>query len=337
MGFTSQAGQLLICEQTTQGTFEAGFAAKAVAGKLRSGSFGTNRDLLVPDPEIGGGRDTADAYLGAVSWSGDFDFYARTDFVATLLKGVLGIAGTPATVTGVTTHEITPSDAAQLPFFSVEEVVGNGLESYKYTDVVINSLHLEADANGYMQGTVSFIGARQEAGITKTAAPAWDNSPMYVGTNINVTYNSVSLPAKSFSLDINNNFEDDDFRLGSFYLGDLTPKQREVTASFNIRHASSAMWRQATYGAAAATVPGGTTVKAPLVIDAKTYEDIESSIPLTKYGLNLEIPEFILAPFSYEASGDDIIENDVEGRGVRPDPAVAILTATVTTGKATIS
>src|SRR5690606_21862676 len=139
--------------------------------KLRSGSFGTNRDLLVPDPEIGGGRDTADAYLGAVSWSGDFDFYARTDALATLLYGVLGAAAAPDTEDGVTTHVITPSDAAQLPFFSVEEVIGNGLESYKYTDVVINSLHLEADANGYMQGTVSLIGARQEAGITKTASP----------------------------------------------------------------------------------------------------------------------------------------------------------------------
>jgi hypothetical protein len=337
MGFTSQAGQLLICKQTTPGTFEAGHGTKAVAIKLRSGSFGTNRDLLVPDPEIGGGRDTADAYLGAVSWSGDFDFYARTDALATLLYGVLGAAAAPNTEDGVTTHVITPSDAAQLPFFSVEEVIGNGLESYKYTDVVINSLHLEADANGYMQGTVSLIGARQEAGITKTASPLWDNTPMYVGTNITVTYNSVALPAKSFSLDINNNFEDDDFRLGSFYLGDLTPKQREITASFNLRHASSALWRQAVYGAAAATVPGGTTVKAGLEIEALTYEDIPNSTPAVKYGISLDIPKFVLSPFSFEASGDDILENDVEGRALRPDPSDSILTATIVTDKATIS
>src|SRR5690606_19467503 len=186
---------------------------------------------------------------------------------------------------GVTTHVITPSDAAQLPFFSVEEVIGNGLEAYQYTDVVINTLHLEADANGYMQGTVGLIGARQVAGVAKTPTPIWDNTPMYVGTNINLTYNGVALPAKSFSLDINNNFEDDDFRLGSLYLGDLTPKQREVTASFNVRHVDSAIWRQAVYGSAAATVPGGTTVKAPLVIDAQTYEDIPASTPAAKYGL----------------------------------------------------
>jgi len=259
------------------------------------------------------------------------------DALATFFKGVLGLADAPDTASGVTTHVIKPSDAAQLPFFSVEEVIGNGLESYHYTDVVINSLHLEADANGYFQGTVGLIGAKQVAGITKTASPAWDNTPMIVGTNINVLYNSIGLPAKSFSFDINNNFEDDDFRLGSLYIGDLTPKSREVTASFNIRHADGSLWRAATYGAQAATEAGGTTVKAPLKITAETYEPISGSDPATPYGVTLDFPSFVLTPFSYEASGDDVLENDIEGRALRPNPAVGIMQASVVTGKATIS
>lgn len=338
MGYSSQAGHLLICTQSTQGTFETTFATKAVAIKLKSGSFASNRDLLIPDPEIGGGRDTVDAYLGAVSWSGDFDFYARTDALATLLKGVLGVAAAPVTTTGVTTHTLTPSDAAQLPFFSVEERIGAGLEVYQYTDVVINSLHLESDANGYVQGTVSLIGAKQVAGVTPTVdTTLWDNTPMYVGTNVGITYNSVALSAKSFSIDINNNFEDDDFRLGSFYLGDLTPKKREITASFTLRHTTSATWRQATYGIPTATAPGGLTTKAPLVIDLKTYENIPSSTPPTAYDVNFSIPNYILNPFSFEASGDDIIEGEVAGTAVRPVVGTPILTAVIKTGKTTVS
>jgi len=95
MGFSSQAGQLLLATQTAPGTFEPDFATKALAIRLRSGSFGTNRDLLIPDPEIGGGRDTANAYLGAVSWRGGFDFYARTDAVATLVRGGDGVDAAP--------------------------------------------------------------------------------------------------------------------------------------------------------------------------------------------------------------------------------------------------
>lgn len=336
MGFTSQAGQLLLVTQPTAGVFNTAIGTDGVAIKLRSGSFSSSRELMVPDPEIGGGRDTSDAYLGAVSWSGDFEFYARMDAVATLLKGVLGVAEAPVTTTGVTEHTLLPSDSA-LPFFSAEEVIGDGLESYRYTDVVINTLHLEADANGYVQGSASLIARRQVAGVTATVAAPWDNTPMLVGTNVFVTYNGVALPAKSFSIDIANNFEDDDFRLGSFYLGDLTAKSREVTGSFNIRHVSSALWRQATYGAESAVEAGGLTVKAPLEISMQTYESIPASTPATPWGLTLEFPEFVLAPFSFEASGDDILENDIEGRGLRPDPANPILTATVVTGKATIS
>lgn len=328
MGFSSQAGQVLLRTQAVAGTYQADTGTAGVGIKLRSAGLGTNRELLVPDPEIGGGRDTVDAYLGAAVWGGDYEFYARMNSVTTLLKAVLGSASSAA-ATGVNTHTITPLDTGALPFLSIEEAIGGTMETYHYRDAVVNTLHLEAEANGYLMGTAGIIAAHQVAGNTRTATPQWDNSPMIVGTNITVTYNAVTLPAKSFSLDINNNFEDDDFRLGSFYIGDLTPKGREVTASFGIRPSDSALWRQATYGLSSATEVGGVTTKNALVINCSTYETIAGSTPLTPYSLQITIPKFILAPFSLEASGDDVIENDIEGRGVRPDPATPITTVVV--------
>jgi Phage tail tube protein len=336
MGFSSQPGQVLLKTQATQGVLDPGLAASGVGVKLRSGSLSSNRELLIPDPEIGGGRDVVDAYLGAVSWGGDYEFYARMDAVATMLKACLGTAAAPVTATGVTTHTITPSDTT-LPYLSIEESISNGLETYNYTDGVLNTFHLEADANGYLQGTAGIIAAKQVAGATRTPSPVWDDSPMVVGTNIQVTYNAVTLPAKSFSLDINNNFEDDDFRLGSFYIGDLTPKRREITASFGIRESSSALWRQATFGLPAATAPGGLTTKNQLVITMSTYETIPAGTPPTAYSLTITIPKFILTPYSLEASGDDIIESDIEGQAVRPVAATPIMTAVIKTGKATIA
>jgi len=337
MGYSSQAGQVLLKTQTTQGVLDPALATGGVGIKLRSGALGTNRELLIPDPEIGGGRDVVDAYLGAVSWSGDYEFYARVDAIATMLKACLGVADAPVTATGITTHTLHPSNAAALPYLSIEESLGNGLETYNYTDGVANTFHLEAEANGYLQGTVGIIGAKQVAGATRTGAPVWDNTPMVVGTNITVTYNAVTLPAKSFSIDINNNFEDDDFRLGSFYIGDLTPKRREVTAGFAIRESSSALWRQATYGLPAATAPGGLTTKSALVITMSTYETIPAGTPVTAYSLALTFPKFILTPYSLAASGDDIIESDVSGQAVVPTAGTDVMTAVIKTGKALIS
>lgn len=332
MGFASQAGQAILRTQTVAGTYNADTGTAGVGIKLRSGGLGTNRELLIPDPEIGGGRDVTDAYLGAAVWGGDYEFYARMDSLATLLKACLGSAQAPVTATGITTHTIEPLDTGVMPFLSIEEAIGGTLETYNYNDAVVNSLHLEADANGYLMGTASIIGAKQVANATRTPAPVWDDLPMTVGTNITVTYNAVSLPAKNFSIDINNNFEDDDFRLGSFFVGDLTPKRREVTASFGIRESSSALWRQAAYGVSSATQVGGVTTKNQLVITCLTYESIQGGTPTTPYTLTLTIPKFILAPYSLEASGDDVIESDIEGRGVRPQAGTKILTAVIKTG-----
>jgi hypothetical protein len=337
MGYSSQAGQVLLRTQAVQGTYQADTGTAGVGMKLRSGSLGTNRELMIPDPEIGGGRDVVDAYGGAVSWGGDYEFYARVDGLATLMKAAMGVAAAPVTATGITTHTITPSDAAQLPFLSIEEKIGAGLETYNYTDCVVNTLHLECDANGYLMGTAGIIGAKQVAGATPTPAPVWDNTPMIVGTNVTITYNAVSLPAKNFSFDLNNNFEDDDFRLGSFYLGDLTPKRREVTASFGIRESSSALWRQATYGTSAATAPGGLPTKQQLVITCLTYENIVGGTPTTPNTLTITIPNFILKPYSLSASGDDVIESDIEGQAVRPVPGTPLATVVFKTAKATIS
>ena len=336
MGFSSQSGQVLFGTQAAAGTFPSSFGTDAIAMKLRSGSLGPNRDLLVTDPEIGGGRDTADAYLGAVSWSGDYEFYARMESITTLLKGVLGVA-TSATATGVNTHTITPTDSATLPWLAIEEKIGSGLETYQYVDAVVNTFHLEAEANGYLMGTAGLIARQQTAGATPTATPVWDNSPLIVGTNIQLTYNGVTLPAKSFSFDINNNFEDDDFRLGSFYLGDLTAKGREVNGSFSIRPQDSALWRQAVYGAPGLTAPGGLTTKSELKITCSTYEDIPGSTPLTKSSITITIPKVALEPYGLEPSGDDILENDISWRALRPVAATPIATVVVKNGVADIS
>lgn len=335
MGFSSQGGQVVLRTQAVQGTYQADTSTAGVSIRLRSGGLGPSRELVIPDPEIGGGRDVVDALLGPASFSGDYDFYARTDSFLTLLYAALG-DNDVVTTTGVSTHTTTPVDTS-LPYLSIQESVGNTLEVFQYTDAVVNTLHLEVDASGYLQGTAGIIAARQVAGGTRAAAPVQDVAPLLVGTNVTVTYNSVTLPAKSFSLDINNNFEDDDFRLGSFYLGDLTPKRREVTASFGIRESSSALWRQAVYGVPGATSPGGVVTKSQLVIAFTSYEDIPAGTPATKYSMTITIPSFSLKPYSYSPSGDDVIESDIEGQALRPVLATPILTVVTKTGLATVA
>lgn len=446
MGQSSQAGYVAFMTQASPDVFPAGFNSAAIGMKLRTGGIGTSRELMIPDPEIGGGRDIPDAYLGAVSWSGDLEFYTRFNSILTLLNAAMGIkyvktpggtnhqtlftltgaptggtftltysaqvstalpynasagqvqaalealsniaegevdvsggldtgttftvtwygtlagvitnptvtpsftggstplltptsAVTGAAFTGASKHTFIPSDAAQLPFLAIQERIGASLETFNYTDSVINTLHFEADADGYLMGTAGIIARKQTAGITGMPgiAGAFDNLPMVVGTNITITRGGVTLPAKSFSFDLNNNFEDDDFRLGSFFLGDLTPKRREITVGCSIREQDSALWRESAYGSSAAVVPGGLSSKSAVVINMETYEPIPGGGGSLKYGLKLTFPNATPTPYSLAASGDDIVESDIELQVLRPNPARKIMYAEVTTNLATVA
>lgn len=335
MGFLSQSGHLIMKKQAVAGTYEPTTGTAGVAFRLRSGTLEPTRELLVPDPEIGGHRDIADAYLGAVAWAGDLDLYIRPKHVSTLISAAFG--GTPGvvTTTGVTTVTMTPGDT--LPWYSIEERIGNGFECFRYTDAKVNSLHLEADANGYLMGTAGLIAKNQLAGATPSdPSTVLDESPMLVGTNITVTYNAVSLPAKSFSLDFNNNLEDDDYRLGSFYLGDVTEKRRDITMNVTCRPSSSALWRQAVYGTSAATSPGGLTTKQQVVVTIQAYEDIPGGTPATKYSITLTMPAAAIVPHAVTPSGDDVLEQDFEIRIMRPVAATPAITAVVKTNQATV-
>lgn len=336
MGYSSQSGQVIVRSQTTPGVAMADLGTAGVAVRLRSGSMAINREFITLDPEIGGGRDTSDAYLGPANYTGDYELYPRFESIGTFLKAALGSV-TSAVAGGVNTHTFTPVDG-QLPYMTVYEEISDGLERFLYHDAVVNTLHFEADANGVLMGTAGMIARFQETGIADIDGSAlYDTTQTAVGTSVTVNYNGLQLPGKSFGFDLTNNIEDDDFRLGQFHVGDLTAKQREITGSFTIRHNDAALMRQAALGAPTATEVGGLTTKYPLVITMNAYQIISGSTPPTPYSLQLSLSDVILEPFAFEPSGDDVLETDVSWRAVRPDPGTPIMTAVLKNGKAAVA
>lgn len=437
MGFTSQQGQVGFGVQGAKGT---GVAATRFA-RLRSGALAPNRDLLIPDPEVGGNRDVPQAYLGPISFAGTYEFYVRMQLMAILLRGAFGvvnstpvvganetqtitITGTPTggtftltyrgqtttpiaynainsavqtaflalstvgagnavvaggpgpgtpytiafagtlaatnartiiatgsftggsspaiTVTETTpgysamgTHIFTPSDAASLPWMSVEERISFNYESFRYVDAKVSKLAFECPADGYMTGSADMIALTQTSGFSAQVSPAVDTSPMVVGSTVAVYWNGVVLPAKSVNFEINNNMEDDDFRLGSYTLGDLTEKRRELKIGATVRPTDSSLWKEATYGGPALTSPrAGRASYGTLRILATTFENVQGAT--TPYTLDVQVPTAAIAPFQISPSGDDVIEHDVEFTLLRDDPVVPIATFTVIDDLATV-
>lgn len=317
--FQNQLGQVGFKKQTAQGALATLAAAAPTRWmKVKSSSVGPDRSLIIPDPEISGagGRDIPKPYLGPASYSGEYEFYVRNEALPLAMYGCLGGGGGAPTGSALLgyVHTFTPADT--LPYYTLEETIANGFDAFRYTDAQFNTLHLEAAADGYFMGKLGVAAAQQLAGITPITTPGFDASPQIVGTNITVTLNAVSLPAASFSFDFNNNLETDHFVLGSLNPDGLTPHRRELTGNFTLRPTTNTLFRQAMYGAPAATAVTGNVTAQQMVITASTYEIIAGATSQVSV-LSITIPEVVLKPFKPEPSGDDVLEHSIDFQGVK--------------------
>lgn len=343
MSFQSQGGWVGFKTQSVRGTY-ASPSTTGVFMKTTGGALTGTRDLLLPDPEIGGIRDETDAYLGPVKFDGEYDFYARMDSFATLLAAAMG--GVPVNTaltggdTGAFRHDLTFIDSGSLPYLSVEENIGDNLDHFRYTDAKVDEISLAADAAGYITGKATMVAITQlavpSASATVAATAPFDNGPLVVGTNVTVTYNGVTLPAKSVTLDIKNNLDSTDFRLGSLFLGGIDEKRRDVMCTVKIRPQDNLLWRQALYGnSGASSVATGVTTKQQVVITMSTYEPIVGG-GTQCFEVQLTAPKAVIKPYKLAPAKDDIIENDLEIQFLRPAVATPLLTCSIWNSKSTV-
>lgn len=334
MGFGSQSGQVGFGIQVSKGV-----AVPATRfARLRGGSLGGDRSLMIPDPEIGGNRDIPGAYLGPVSYSGDLEFYPRAQMLAMLMYAALGskastsVVGPPV----VGTHVITPADVS--PWMTVEERISNQFESFQYVDAKVNTLRLEAEASGYLMGSAGLIAISQTSGFTEQVSPEWDTTPMMVGGQVTVEFGGNPLPARSFNFEVNNNMETDDFRLGSLVLGDIVEKRREFKLGLSYRPTDADLYKAAMYGDTGLTAPqAGPAYEGSVSIHIESFETIGDVVAGTPFSIDIDIPHCVVAPFKVNPSGDDVLTNDLELTPIRPANATPIVTVTIKNDLATVS
>ena len=334
----SQEGQFGIRTQAAKATYDDPGALDAdTFYNILSGTLTPQREFIVSDPEVGGTRDDKGASLTTVVSTGDIESYGYLNALCVLAAGVLGVKaeGTVVDVSSYT-HTLSQLDSGELPWLSIEEGVGQDFEEFNHTDARVNTLGLSAEPNGYLMMTAGLAAITTTTGNTRTdlsASPGSTNlvlTPLLVGPEIVVTYDSVSVCAKSFSLDINNNMELDDFCLGAIDVDTFTPKRREVTSGLSIRPEDSALWREAVFGSSVATAPisGGVDINALNI--TMTSSTVVPGGSATPYSVVIDIPNAFVEPFEVSPSGDDVIETDFVIRALRPTPGTDLITIAVT-------
>lgn len=310
MGFNIQTGTVGIGRQSVAG----GNVAVQTYFKVLSGGMGVDRELIVPDPEIGGGRDIDEGiiYPGSVGASGTYEFIVRPNAIGHFLLGVLG-ACSSLPLSGVAyTHEFTPANT--LDWFTIMERISTTYETFQVTDCKINSLDLTCTANDYLKGSAGVLGNIPTSDVSVTGESYEDTSPfLYAGATITIGPD-VFLPTE-VGVNFNNNIDDSDYRVGSLYRGDLTEKRRELVLTATIRPDDSDLFKQAVWGSSSVSAPANTKTNIAVNYKWASYESIGSTA--YKYSLEIDVPVAVISPFKIEPSGDDTLEHAIEIRAAK--------------------
>lgn len=305
--YNSQTGHFGVRVQDIKGTFKI----PQFFFKLTSGGLGSDSELIIPDPEIGGNRDLQAAYPGSVRYSGDYNFYFRPEDLAVLVYAALGgvtVSGYGGACAGVYRHKITPENT--LPWLSVEEKINDTMDVFHYTDVKVNTLRFEISGNGLLTGTASMIGITQ-SGCASPEVYVPETAPILTSHPSSVILDESLMYVRSASFEINNNLEDDDYRVGRRTLGDIGEHRRELSVSLTIRPDSIDVYRKAVNGAVNACMPGCDAYESDVTLNFETCDDLIKAGCAHKWAMQIVIPHAIWNPFTIEPSGDDTIEHEL--------------------------
>lgn len=303
----SQSGYVGLAKQTASGTY----VTPAQYMYVNSVDINPNTDLLIPDPEIGTGRDIVNTsvHVGPINWSGSIDFNLRPEAIGLLLLGATG-AVTSSGITGAAKGHTFTFENDLIPL-SIETNVGDGLEIFGYTDSKVNTLHFEAAQGEIVTGTADIIAINQTSGKTNQTE-TFETSPVFTYQSGSVILDSAEISVKSFSFDINNNIQDDDYRFGSRTLASLVERRRELAASLEIVPTDSNTFKKAVYGSASATTVSGlqTTYSGALFLRFESaYKVPGTTVP---YQLDITVPKAVFRTAPFAVSGDDMITETLD-------------------------
>lgn len=313
------AGYVMLGRQTGRGAPVALTGAHAM--RVTSSSLNGVAEMLDFDEEIGNGRDalSGSAFLGGFRVEGDLEGLLRTRTFPLLLMGAGFTFGAPVQdgVTGAYTHPMTDAPATYL---TVETSFGANRAVRRFSDVLVNELTISLEAGGKGTFSASCIG-RTEAWQAAPTTPTFETTPAATWDASAITLDGLGTYRwESIELSIANNLSDDEWTIGARTLEDVTPMTREVTLGGTIKVGNNSpaitdLYRAAVYGSKTATGPGATEVvyhsSASLVVQSGRLIGTSTT---HRFGYTFTAPDLVLTGVPLDASGNDRLTVDLEGR-----------------------
>lgn len=301
--YTAETGYVGLAIQTAQGAFRE----PTDYMKVLSIEMNPDGEKLVPEVEIGSGSDVTEVHQGSYRINGDLESYIRPEAIGVLFYALLGkytASGELNGGQGNYLHNFTPIVSGSLPWVSVKKVISDNIQTYNYRDNKVNSFNLELKAGEFANASFNLVGIADEIGTPGVAS--FETAPLLVATKATINMGPAALSAKNLSFEYNNNLVDDDYRIGSRFLGDISERRRDLEVTLDVvLDTTSELYRKSFYGGAALTSAGFDVYADSLDIVMDSPTVIGTSV--TTYKILIQIKRCVFMSAPVPASGDDLV------------------------------
>lgn len=330
--YAAQDGYIGFAKQLVQGSY----VNPTEYMKVLSAEFNPSDTKIMPDPEIGSGRDIDTVDQGGYKVAGTISTYIRQAAIVRLVIGALGgyaASGEQHGGEGDYLHVITPISSGSLPWMSLERQISYAPSVIKAVDMKVNQWSLKASPNEYLTSDFELVGISDTYSPTPSV-PTFDTTPLVVGNGVTITFNGVTFSVKSLEMTLKNNLVDDDFRLGTRGLGDIAERRRELTLKMDVAfNPTDELYRKAFYGDAAASSAGYQIYTTNAVISFDTHETLSASGG--NYRWTIELAEVVFMAAPVPTSGDSLVVVPLELLAIKGTGITNIIRVSVWNNKAT--
>lgn len=302
MSLSSLKGAVGVGIQTARNTPAASFVYFPT---LNANVTGEQMAQNLP-PEVGGTYFSRGAYKAGLRSRGEVAFLPRPTSLGWLLAGLFNReVVAPDATSGLHDHVFTVGDTAAYPnkWLTVRRMVNNAYGE-QMEDARVGAFRIEVAAANVVQGSVQLIGGKH--GEIVGADEIADDEPVFITCNADVTEGGAPFIVDRIAIDVGAQLTDNEFRVGSYFLDDITLLQRQVTIQADVRIKNRDMLAKVYRNGEAA--PTGSAVgawsptlyRSAVVLEMRTAE-VEPQV------LRIELPGVDFLTMPVQLSGAELI------------------------------
>ncbi len=193
-------------------------------------------------PEVGGAYFSRGSYKAALRSRGDVAFMPRSNTLGWLLAGLFNHETSTVDVgSGLYDHLFRVGDTAAHPhkWLTIRRYVNN-VYGEQMLDSRVGSFRLEVAAANVVNASVQLLGGQfnEIAGADQAST----DGSVFLTCNADVTEGGAPFIVDRFSMEIGAQLSDNEFRVGSYFLDDITLLQRQITIQADVRISSRALF-----------------------------------------------------------------------------------------------